>query len=72
VVVSLCLIRARQLGDTLILKEQVLKHILKYGLGVLGLDICEVALVSKDDCPRWDTIHVIDGKHAGTCSSATF
>ena len=69
-VVSLCLKRARQLGDTLVLKEQVLQHILKYGLGVLGMDICEVALLSKDDCPRWDD--TIEWKHAGTCSSATF
>ena len=66
VVVSLGLIRARQLGHTLILEEQVFQHILKYGLGVLRLDICEVDLLTQDNCPRGDTIHV------GSCSLATF
>ena len=72
VVVSLCLIRPRQLGDTLILEKQVLQHILKYGLRVLGLGICEVDLLAEDDCPRWDTIHVIHGMHVDCCSLATF
>ena len=66
VVVCLGLVRARQLGDTLILEEQVLQHILKYGLRVLGLDICEVDLLTQDDCARWDIMHV------GCCSLATF
>ena len=66
VVVCLGLVRARQLGDTLILEEQVLQHILKYGLRVLGLDICEVDLLAEDDCARGDIMHV------GCCSLATF
>jgi hypothetical protein len=68
-VVCLGLIRAIQLGDTLIHEEQVLQHTLKYSLGVLWLDICEVDLLTQDDCPRWDTI---DWIHMGTCCLATF
>jgi len=66
VVVCLGLVRARQLRDTLILEEQVLQHILEYGLGILGLHICEVDLLTQDDCPRGDTMHV------ASCSLATF
>ena len=46
VVVCLCLVSARELGDTLIFEEQVLQNIVKDGLGVLGLDICDISLLS--------------------------
>ena len=72
VVMSLSLLRSRHLGDTLILEEQMLQHILKDGLGVLGLDGCEVDLLTQNDGPRWDTIRVVDGMHVGSRSLATF
>ncbi len=72
VVVCLGLGRARHLGDTLILEEQVLLHILKDGFGVLWLDGCEVDLLTQDDGPRWNTIRVFEGMHVGSCSLATF
>ena len=71
VVVRLSLVRPGHLGDTLILEEQVLQNIIEDGLGVLGLDICDISLLSEDHCPRWNTIRVVDGMHAGSSRFAT-
>ena len=71
VVVCLCLVRAGHLGDTLILEEQVLQNIIEDGLGVLGLDICDISLLSQDHGPRWNTMSVVDGMHTGSSSFAT-
>jgi hypothetical protein len=71
VVVCLCLVRAGHLGDTLILEEQVLQHVIEDGLGVLGLDICDISLLSQDHGPRWNTMSVVDGMHTGRSSFAT-
>lgn len=71
VVVCLSLVRAGHLGDTLILEEQVLQYIIEDGLGVLGLDICDISLLSQDHCPRWNTTSIVDGMQTGSCSLAT-